>query len=172
MTDCDPAFGLHQGQRSNAPHSTAGHMTAPSNDHFRSNQPLRKRSRPHMTATQNDFVLPKLRSKFVRQLSFFLPSLDSAICRPNFSQLLDHLLGGCSTKIDKHYFVRLICKHIRIKPFCHSKASGPPVIDPNSWRRRSSCANMHQGRGCRRHRRGRSFGIRYGSLVMTPVRCG
>ena len=48
LSDWDPACGLHQGQRSNEPRTKAGHMTAPRNDHQRSNQPLLKRSRTHM----------------------------------------------------------------------------------------------------------------------------
>src|SRR6056297_1723207 len=32
-SDWDPASGLHQGQRSEAPRAQAGHMTAPRNDH-------------------------------------------------------------------------------------------------------------------------------------------
>lgn len=46
----DPVRGLHQGQRSQAPRQQAGHMTAPRKDQLKLNQPLRKRSRPHMTA--------------------------------------------------------------------------------------------------------------------------
>jgi hypothetical protein len=49
LSDWDPVRGLHQGQRSFAPHQQAGHMTAPRNDYHQSKTPLRKRGHPHMT---------------------------------------------------------------------------------------------------------------------------
>lgn len=49
-SDRDPACGLHQGQRSNAPRQQAGQMTATRIDQRNSTKPLHKRSRPQMTA--------------------------------------------------------------------------------------------------------------------------
>ena len=48
-SDWDPASGLHQGQRSDAPRTQAGQMTATCFDPRRSRNPLQNRSRPQMT---------------------------------------------------------------------------------------------------------------------------
>jgi hypothetical protein len=78
--DRDPIREPHQGQRSNAPHQQAGHMTAP--DHFAgaTSKALAGGGRPHMIVAQPLAEKVRCRSSVLRQRS--LPAGTASAAGP------------------------------------------------------------------------------------------